>query len=73
MDKLWKHLPVIKGQRQWDSDCNCRQICGHRRQKSSSQGLKATGNQEFVFNGSEIALWGNENVPEMDGGHRTAV
>lgn len=40
---------------------------------ASCLGLKAIGNQELVYNGSEISLWGDENGPEMDGGYHTSV
>lgn len=43
------------------------QICGNRKQKGSCKGLKACRNQELVLKDSEISLWENENVHEMDG------
>lgn len=45
------------------------QICGDRKQKSSCKGLKACRKQELVLKDSEVSLWENENVREVDGGY----
>ena len=45
------------------------QICGDRKQKSSCKGLKACRKQVLVLKDSEVSLWENENVREVDGGY----